>query len=165
MFCRVSSLTFYPLAGIEVVQVLLHSLKRFIPLDGSRSSREVLAGNGLENTTANLYNFKYKANHKRKYKGDTLEQFEDKRKEALELYHLNKLTIVDHALERMIERNIQYEDIESVLLQGSIYKQDIDKFGDIRYNIRGTDTEKKIIRMTFVIKENLVVITVIREQE
>lgn len=53
-----------------------------------------------------------------------MEQFEDKRKEALELYHQNKLTIVDHALERMIERN-----------------------------------------MTFIIKENLVAITVIREQE
>lgn len=94
-----------------------------------------------------------------------MEQFEDKRKEALELYHQNKLTIVDHALERMIERNIQYEDIESILLHGSIYKHEIDKYGDIRYNIRGADTEKKIIRMTFIIKENLVVITVIREQE
>lgn len=94
-----------------------------------------------------------------------MEQFEDKRKEALELYHQNKLTIVDHALERMIERNIQYEDIKSILLHGSIYKHEIDKYGDIRYNIRGADTEKKIIRMTFIIKENLVVITVIREQE
>lgn len=94
-----------------------------------------------------------------------MEQFEDKRKEALELFHQNKLTIVDHALERMIERNIQYEDIEAVLLHGSIYKHEIDKYGDIRYNIRGADTEKKIIRMTFIIKENLVVITVIREQE
>jgi uncharacterized DUF497 family protein len=94
-----------------------------------------------------------------------MEQFEDKRKEALELYHQNKLTIVDHALERMIERNIQYEDIESVLLHGSIYKQEIDKYGDIRYNIRGADTEKKFIRMTFIIKENLVIITVILEQE
>lgn len=94
-----------------------------------------------------------------------MEQFEDRRKEVLELYHQNKLTIVDHALERMIERNIQYEDIESVLLYGSIYKQETDRCGDIRYNIRGIDTEKKIIRITFIIKENLVVITVIREQE
>ena len=83
----------------------------------------------------------------------------------MELCHKNKLTIVDHALERMIERNIQYEDIKSVLLQGSIYKQEIDKYGDIRYNIRGADAEKKIIRITFIIKENLVLITVIREQE
>ena len=94
-----------------------------------------------------------------------MEQFEDKRKEALKLYYQNKLTIVDHALERMIERNIQYEDIESVLLNGSIYKQETDRYGDIRYNIRGVDTEKKIIRITFIIKENLVIITVIREQE
>lgn len=65
----------------------------------------------------------------------------------------------------MIERNIQYEYIESVLLHGSICKQEIDKYGDIRCNIRGADTEKKIIRMTFIIKENLIIITVIREQE
>ncbi len=94
-----------------------------------------------------------------------MEHFEGIQKEALELYHQNKLTIVDHALERMIERNIQYEDIESVLIHGSIYKQEIDRHGDTRYNIRGTDTEKKFIRITFIIKENLVIITVIREQE
>jgi hypothetical protein len=61
-----------------------------------------------------------------------MEQFADKRKEALELYHQNKINIVDHALERMIERSIQYEDIESVLLHGSIYEQEIDRYGDIR---------------------------------
>ncbi|MCX9085259.1 MAG: hypothetical protein OIN87_10755 [Candidatus Methanoperedens sp.] len=53
-------------------------------------------------------------------------EFEDKREKALELYHQNKLNIVDHALERMIERSI---------------------------------------RITFIIKENLLIITVIREQE
>jgi uncharacterized DUF497 family protein len=94
-----------------------------------------------------------------------MEHFEEKRKEALELYHQNKINIVDHALERMIERSIQYEDIESVLLHGSIYKQEIDRYGDIRYNIRGEDTEKKLIRITFIIKENIVIITIIREQE
>jgi hypothetical protein len=94
-----------------------------------------------------------------------LERFEEKRKEALELYQQGKLTIVDHALERMAERNILYEDIESVLLHGSIYRQEIDRCGDIRYNLRGIDTEKKIIRITFIIKGNLVVITVIREEE
>ena len=94
-----------------------------------------------------------------------MEQFEEIRNRALELYHQNKINIVDHALERMIERNIQYEDIESVLLKGSIYKQEIDRYGDIRYNIRGEDTEKKSIRITFIIKENLMIITVIREQE
>jgi len=72
---------------------------------------------------------------------------------------------MDHALERMIERNIQYEDIESALLHGSIYKQEIDRHGDMRYNIRGGDSENKIIRITFIIKENLIIITVIREQE
>ena len=94
-----------------------------------------------------------------------MEQFEEIRNRALALFHQNKINIVDHALERMIERNIQYEDIESVLLEGSIYKQEIDRFGDIRYNIRGEDAEKKFIRITFIIKENLVIITVIREQE
>ena len=94
-----------------------------------------------------------------------MEQFDCIQKEALALYYQNKLIIVDHALERMIERNIQYEDIESVLIHGSIYKRETDRHGDIRYNIRGADTEKKIIRLTFIIKENLVIITVIREQE
>ena len=73
---------------------------------------------------------------------------------------------MDHALERMIERNIQYEDIESALFHGSIYKQEIDRHGDMRYNIRGGDTENKTIRITFIIKETLIIIiTVIREQE
>ena len=94
-----------------------------------------------------------------------MEQFEEIREKSLKLYHQKKFTIVDHALERMIERNIQYEDIESVLRYGYIYRQETDRFGDIRYNIRGEDTEKKLIRITFTIKENLIIITVIREQE
>jgi len=94
-----------------------------------------------------------------------MEQFEEIRKKALELFQQDKHTIMDHALERMIERNIQYEDIESLLLNGSIYKQEIDRHGDMRYNIRGEDSENKIIRITFIIKETLTIITVIREQE
>lgn len=94
-----------------------------------------------------------------------MEQFEEIRKKALELFQQDKHTIMDHALERMIERNIQYEDIESALLHGSIYRQEIDRHGDMRYNIRGEDSENKIIRITFIIKETLIIITVIREQE
>lgn len=94
-----------------------------------------------------------------------MEQFENIRIKALELFQQDKHIIVDHALERMIERNIQYEDIESVLLHGSIYKKEIDRHGDTRYNIRGGDSENKLIRITFIIKETLIVITVIREQE
>jgi hypothetical protein len=45
-----------------------------------------------------------------------MEHFEDIRKKALELFQKEKHNIVDHALERMIERNIQYEDLELVLL-------------------------------------------------
>lgn len=94
-----------------------------------------------------------------------MEHFEDIHKKAHQLFQQEKYSVVDHALERMIERNIQYEDIELVLLHGSIYKKELDKHGDTRYNIRGTDTEKKIIRITFIIKETLLIITVIREQE
>ncbi len=94
-----------------------------------------------------------------------MEHFEDIRKKALELFQKEKHNIVDHALERMIERNIQYEDLELVLLRGSIYIKELDKHGDTRYNIRGADSEKKIIRITFIIKETLLIITVIREQE
>ncbi|CAG0993448.1 hypothetical protein METP3_02795 [Methanosarcinales archaeon] len=57
-----------------------------------------------------------------------MEQLEDIYKKALELFQLEKYTIMDHALERMIERNIQYEDIESVLLQGSIMKYDQNRY-------------------------------------
>ena len=94
-----------------------------------------------------------------------MEPFEEIRKKALELFQQDKHAIVDHALERMIERNIQYEDIQLALLHGSIYKQEIDRHGDMRYNLRGADSENKIIRITFIIKENLIIITVIREQE
>ena len=94
-----------------------------------------------------------------------MERFENIRKKALKLFQKDKHTIMDHALERMIERNIQYEDIELTLACGSIYKQEIDRHGDTRYNIRGKDRENKIIRFTFIVKENLIIITVIREQE
>lgn len=46
-----------------------------------------------------------------------------------------------------------------------IYKRIKEKHGDTRYNIRGEDSENKLIRITFIIKETLIVITVIREQE
>lgn len=94
-----------------------------------------------------------------------MERFENIRQKALELFQKDKHTIMDHALERMIERNIQYEDIESALAYGSIYKTEIDIHGDTRYNIRGKDCKNKIIRFTFIVKEKLIIITVIREQE
>lgn len=94
-----------------------------------------------------------------------MEQFEEVRKKALGLFREEKLSVSDHALERMIERNIFYEDIETVLLSGSFYKQVIDDFGDARYSIRGVDSENKSIRIVFTIKEDLIIITVIREQE
>ena len=62
------------------------------------------------------------------------------------MFALDKNTVMDHALERMIERNIQYEDIESALLHGSFYMQEIDRLGDMWYNIRGEDSENKIIQ-------------------
>ena len=94
-----------------------------------------------------------------------MQQFEEVRKKALELYKQEKLSVSDHALERMIERNIFYEDIEAVLRNGSFYKQVVDDFGDTRYSIRGVDSENKSIRIVFTIKEDLIIITVIREQE
>ncbi len=94
-----------------------------------------------------------------------MEQFEYARKKALELFHQENLYITDHTLEKMIEREIYFEDIESVLRRGSFYKQELDKYGDIRYSVRGADSEKKSIRITFIVKENLIIVTVIREQE
>lgn len=70
-----------------------------------------------------------------------MEQFEDIRKKALELFE------------------------ELVLLHGSKYKQEIDSSGDTRYIMRGWDYESKDIRITFIIKEALIFITVIREEE
>ncbi len=94
-----------------------------------------------------------------------MEQFEDARKKALELFHQKNYILADHTLERMIEREVYFEDIESVLRSGSFYKQELDKYGDIRYSMRGTDSENKSIRITFIVKENLIIVTVIREQE
>lgn len=94
-----------------------------------------------------------------------MEQFEDVRRKALELFQQEKYLIADHTLERMIERDIFYEDIESVLRCGSFYSQELDKWGDIRYGMQGADSDSKRIRITFIVKEMLVVVTVIREQE
>lgn len=94
-----------------------------------------------------------------------MERFEEIRKKALELYKQDKFSITDHALERMIERNMFYEDIEAVLLRGSFYKQEIDGRGDRRYSMRGADSENKSVRIVFAIKNELIIITVIREQE
>ncbi|VVB90479.1 Uncharacterised protein [uncultured archaeon] len=94
-----------------------------------------------------------------------MEQFEYARKKAMELFHQENYILADHTLERMIERDVYFEDIESVLRSGSFYKQELDKYGDIRYSMRGGDSENKSIRITFIVKENLIIITVIREQE
>lgn len=94
-----------------------------------------------------------------------MEKFEDIRKKALELFRQENYYIADHTLERMIERDMFYEDIDSVLHRGSFYKQEIDKWGDIRYSMRGADSDNKSVRITFIIKEKLIVVTVIREQE
>lgn len=92
-------------------------------------------------------------------------QFEEIRKKAVELFREEKYLIADHTLERMIEREIFYEDIESVLCRGSFYKQEIDNWGDVRYSMRGADSDNKSIRITFIVKEKVIVVTVIREQE
>jgi len=92
-----------------------------------------------------------------------LEDFENIRRKALELFHDDKLTITDHALERMIERDIAIEDIESVLNFGSFHKKEIDEYGDIRYSMRGMEYKNNDIRITFIVKDELIIITVIRE--
>ncbi len=94
-----------------------------------------------------------------------MEQFEDVRRKALELFQHEKYQIADHALERMIERGMFYEDIESVLRSGSFYSQEVDKWGDIRYGMQGGDSDNKRVRITFIVKELLIIVTVIREQE
>ena len=94
-----------------------------------------------------------------------MKQFEEIRRKAVELFREEKYLIADHTLERMIEREIFYEDIESVLCRGSFYKQEIDKWGDVRYSMRGADIDNKSIRITFIVKEKVIIVTVIREQE
>lgn len=94
-----------------------------------------------------------------------MERIGEIRKKALELLEQQKISIRNHAYRRMVERNIQFSDIKLVLLHGSLYKQEIDNYGDTRYTLRGWDYESKNIRVTFVVKEALIIITVIREEE
>ncbi len=93
-----------------------------------------------------------------------MEQFEEIRKKALELFEQRRYMLPKHALERMTERSIYFSDIKLVLLHGSLYKQEIDDFGDLRYTMRGWDRESKGIRITFILKQTLIIITVIREE-
>lgn len=92
-------------------------------------------------------------------------EFEEIRKKARELFEQKKYTLRIHALGRMTERGIYLSDIKLVLLHGSLYNQEIDKYGDIRYTVRGWDKERKTIRVTFIVKNTLIIITVIREEE
>lgn len=94
-----------------------------------------------------------------------MENFEPIRKKALELFEQRKYIASKHANERMIERKISHSDIKFVLLYGSLYKQEKDKYGDIRYTMRGWDQENRNIRIAFIIKNLLIIITVIREDE
>lgn len=93
-----------------------------------------------------------------------MKQFEEVRKKALELFERRRYMLPRHALERMTERSIYPSDIKLVLLHGSLYKQEADALGDMRYTIRGWDHESKRIRVTFIIKQTLIIITVIREE-
>ncbi|VVB87669.1 Uncharacterised protein [uncultured archaeon] len=94
-----------------------------------------------------------------------MERFEEIRKKALELFDQRKIIMPTHAVRRMTERNILSSEIKLVLLHGSLYKQETDSCGDTRYTLRGWDYEGGNIRITFVIKEALIIITVIREEE
>ncbi len=94
-----------------------------------------------------------------------MNEFEDIRKKALELFERREISMPTHAARRMAERKILPSEIKLVLLHGSLYKQEIDISGDTRYTLRGWDYEGKNIRVTFVIKEALIIITVIREEE
>lgn len=92
-------------------------------------------------------------------------EFEEIRKIALELFEHRKYAIPKHAVERMTERCISLSDIKLVLLHGSLYRQETDDYGDIRYTMRGWDNESKNIRIAFIVKQMLIIITVIREDE
>lgn len=94
-----------------------------------------------------------------------MEQFEEIRKKALELFEQKKYFLRVHSLGRMSERGIYPSDIKLVLLHGSLYRQEIDTFGDTRYTMRGWNHKRKNIRVTFVLKDVLIIITVIREEE
>ncbi|MDP3105146.1 MAG: DUF4258 domain-containing protein [Candidatus Methanoperedens sp.] len=91
--------------------------------------------------------------------------FEEIRKKALELFEQRKYTISKHANERFLERSIYLSDIKLILLHGSLYKKETDSYEDIRYTMRGWDKESRNIRVTFIIKRLLIIITVIREEE
>ncbi len=94
-----------------------------------------------------------------------MEQFEEIRKKALGFFEQRKYTISKHANERMALRSISHSDIKFVLLYGSLYKQETDKYGDVRYTMRGWDQESRNIRIAFIVKNLLIIITVIREEE
>ena len=94
-----------------------------------------------------------------------MEQFEEIRKMALELFEQRKYTISKHANERMAERRISHSDIKLVMLYGSLFRQETDEYGDIRYTMRGWNQESRDIRVTFIVKNLLIIITVIREEE
>ncbi|VVB51256.1 Uncharacterised protein [uncultured archaeon] len=93
------------------------------------------------------------------------DEFEIIRLKALELFEQRKISMPNHAARRMAERNILPSEIKLVLLHGSKYKEEIDGSGDMRYTMRGWDYQSKDIRITFIIKEALIIITVIREEE
>jgi len=92
-------------------------------------------------------------------------QFEEIRNRALELFELRKYAISKHANGRMIERRISHPDIKLVLLYGSLYRQETDEYGDIRYTMRGWDQDGRNIRIAFIVKDLLIIITVIREED
>lgn len=94
-----------------------------------------------------------------------MEKFEEIRTKALELFEQRKYLLRVHSLGRMAERGIYPSDIKLVLLHGSLYKKEVDTFGDARYTMRGWDNESKNIRITFILKDFLIIITVIREEE
>jgi hypothetical protein len=94
-----------------------------------------------------------------------MEQFEEIRNSALELFELRKFTISKHANGRMIERRISHQDIKLVLLYGSLYRQETDEYGDIRYTMRGWNQDGINIRVAFIVKNLLIIITVIREED
>ena len=94
-----------------------------------------------------------------------MNEFENIRKKALEMFEQRKYFLKIHTIKRMSERGIYLSDIKLVLLHGSLYRQEIDPYGDIRYTVRGWDHDSKNIRVTIIVKHVLIIITVIREEE
>jgi len=45
------------------------------------------------------------------------------------------------------------------------YKSETDNYGDIRYTMRGWDQVNRNIRIAFIVKKLLIIISVIREEE